>query len=124
MSRKTEYKEIVEKRMRNVVVSATCDTCGKGLQIDENNDVISVHVITGHEDWGCDSADSIEGKDFCSLSCASAFIKKFCVESKSSTAYTELKIQGEAEFNLIRNDSENYKQKYLDLKEKIEEIIK
>lgn len=124
MSRKTETRQIVKKYMEDVVVSAMCDTCGKALQIDSCGDVVAVHATTGHEDWGVDSADSIREKDFCSLSCAFAFIKKNCAESKRSTEYIELRVQGEAEFDLIRSDSENYKQKYLDLKAKIEEMIK
>lgn len=80
---KNETYKIVE---RKVVESIICDGCGREILPDETKPVWTKRysffsVMTGHNDWGNDSCDSIEYHDFCCAECAKKFVDKYIDEA-------------------------------------------
>lgn len=65
----TEFKETVIGEIMK------CDVCGKVIyntKYDKNNFTNRQHwwgLVTGHNDWGNDSCDSIESFEICSPEC-------------------------------------------------------
>jgi hypothetical protein len=52
---------------REVVVSTTCDGCGKRVNSDTPGDWLT--FSSSHNDWGNDSIESCEQHDACSAAC-------------------------------------------------------
>ena len=92
MSIKRHYELITHEVTEQVCVGETtyCDICKK--EIDTNKGYWE--VITGHNDWGNDSIDSIESFDVCSENCLIDKFKKYIKESgknRFNTQYFEAK---------------------------------
>lgn len=66
---KTEMveKEVVDTENSHIY----CDYCEKEIPMNSR----FYHVCTGHHDWGMDSCDSIEYKQFCSSNCLARYIE-------------------------------------------------
>lgn len=73
MSVKCEYKEETRTVTDRFLVSEKryCDVCGEEITGPYWD------VTTGHNDWGRDSADSIEKKDCCSVECLSELFDEY-----------------------------------------------
>lgn len=63
MSIKKEFEERTVTQKVCVKKTTICDVCGKEITGEYYN------VTTSHNDWGCNSADSIECEDACSEEC-------------------------------------------------------
>ena len=70
----TEYKTAMVEQKTPYLKTTKCDRCGKIVnkrycgQFGMNRKYMSssyYHVVTGHNDWGNDSIDSLESKDIC-----------------------------------------------------------
>ena len=92
---KTE-KKLVEQE---VIVSGfcSCDICGKVIYEYFGNNR-SRHdeywtLITGHNDWGNDSCESVESLDLCSKECCIKALENYLDEYSGSrnTGYFELR---------------------------------
>lgn len=72
-------KKIQEKRMQEVYVTVgekiICDCCSK--EITDHY----WHLMTGHNDWGNDSCESIKHFDLCSTECARKIFEVYIKES-------------------------------------------
>lgn|GEM_PF-1945056 len=86
MSRKYEKQEvtIVKKRC----IATYCDACGKEISMPERYcGWHYYHVRTGYNDWGNDSAESIEYYDFCSYDCLKPHQDKYFEDARGSEEY-------------------------------------
>lgn len=122
MSREIEYISENKSFTRKIVVSAKCDLCENELPI-VNHEPVSIKTITGHQDWGRDSRESVEENEFCSLSCAISHITEFCSDNKSDTAYFHIVGDGAPSLELLKSDNIDYKGKYNTLLDKIKSAI-
>ena len=66
-------EEIVQRK--RMITGVKCDICGKIVPIKKGNDSRYFRV-TGHNDWGNDSCESVEGKDICP-ECIADFTSKY-----------------------------------------------
>ena len=100
-------ERITEKRLveQEVTVGGlcTCDICGKTIY--EINDTFPIkltkrtrhdeywHLITGHNDWGNDSCESVETLDLCSKECCIKALDNYLYEYSGTrnTGYFELR---------------------------------
>lgn len=96
---KEKIVEVTEKR--RVPISLVCDVCGKDIPADkwtagepEYRTQKYMQVTTGHNDWGNDSADSIEVHHICSTECMDKFMREFymtfCGNNDFATDYIEI----------------------------------
>lgn len=79
-------KEIVQKK--RMVTGIKCDICGKVVPIKKDNDSRYFRVVTGHNDWGNDSCDSVESKDICP-ECIADFTSKY-LQNVQGTEYINI----------------------------------
>lgn len=100
VDRKYEIKEhkVVEKTL--VSERRYCDICRRYCDICSKE--ITGHfwdVITGHNDWGNDSYESIESFDVCSVECLGKVFDNYCKKSDSpyTTRYIEIEHKNSAE---------------------------
>ncbi|MBU3186520.1 hypothetical protein [Clostridium estertheticum] len=70
---------------KEILVETTCDLCKQEIPTDS----YYYEVITGHNDWGHDSVDSIEKFDICSDECLKKKFNEYLEES-SKTKYIEI----------------------------------
>ena len=94
-------KRITEKRLveQEVTVGGLCicDICGKTIyKINDNKRTRYDeywHLITGHNDWGNDSCESVETLDLCSKECCIKALDNYLYEYSGprSTGYFELR---------------------------------
>lgn len=92
-------KKITRKVMREVeeTVSSVgiCDICGEKFNYDTRYRIASYyHIVTGHNDWGNDSCESVESRDACCDECLSIFTQEWLKNEdviRSNTAYIEIK---------------------------------
>ena len=90
MSREMKWK----KEMREVTVceegELTCDACGKVIDITKQDETY-YSVLSGHNDWGNDSSDSIKEEDACCDECLIALVNKWLEKWKGyNTAYINI----------------------------------
>lgn len=89
------------QKMVETVISetCTCDICKKQIyvfQLDMKKRIYTdgvkhFSVVTGHNDWGNDSCDSIEVYDYCSGSCLSIAFGQYLERTKKqNTEYFEV----------------------------------
>ena len=71
---KIEYKIAMVEQKTPYLKTIKCDRCGKIVgriycgefrMNRKYKDLSYYHVVTGHNDWGNDSIDSLESKDIC-----------------------------------------------------------
>ena len=85
-------KKITKKVLKEVVEVESeigiCDICGKEFNYEPwigwiGNDKVAryYHIVTGHNDWGNDSCESIEYHDFCCAECAKKFVNEYIDEA-------------------------------------------
>ena len=89
-----EIKWTKELREVSVCVEGdfVCDNCGKHLDITKQKGTY-YSVLSGHNDWGNDSSDSIEELDACCDECLSRFTQAWLKDKdviRSKTAYIEI----------------------------------
>lgn len=70
----TEYKVAMVEQRTPYIKTTKCDRCGKVVNKVHCGQFVKpckykrtsyYHVVTGHNDWGNDSVDSLESKDIC-----------------------------------------------------------
>ena len=94
-------KNITQKVIKEVeeTVSSVgiCDICGKEFNYEpwlgKGKIAKYYHIVTGHNDWGNDSCDSIEHSDACCDECLSRFTQDWLKNEnviRSDTAYIEI----------------------------------
>ena len=94
-------KRITQKVMREVeeTVSSVgiCDICSKEFNYEPwlrgEKRASYYHIITGHNDWGNDSCESVESNDACCDECLSRFTQEWLKDEdviRSNTAYIEI----------------------------------
>jgi hypothetical protein len=75
----TEVKEIVTGKM------VICDCCHKEIYNTRIGKEASWYsVTTGHNDWGAESCESVEYKDYCSQECLIEAVKEYAKEYEYS----------------------------------------
>lgn len=88
MSVKREYETKTYTKTEEVMVSEKryCDICRK--EITDHH----WHILTGHNDWGNDSCESVETYDICSEACLREALEKYInVSNKDrNTQYMEV----------------------------------
>lgn len=91
MKNLSKEAEQVVYRTKRRVESVTCDICERVITPDPKRADSSRYfrVITGHNDWGNDSCDSIEHYDICPH-CIGSFVAKYALES-TGTEYLEMR---------------------------------
>lgn len=100
MSLKYNRQEILEKKIKNILISALCDECEKELKIEDDKP-IAIEVTTGHDAWGNDSCESIENHYLCSGTCLAKFIKKYAENIKHNSSYIEINAYNGKELQLL-----------------------
>ena len=85
-----EARKIV-KNSKVIPISIKCDICD-GLIADKDHENEYYQLMTGHNDWGNDSIDSIKHEDICSDECLKKRFDKYLREEAygSYTAYFEV----------------------------------
>ena len=81
-------KVIKTKRM---VTGVKCDICGKVMPIKRDNESRYFRVITGHNDWGNESCESIEQKEICP-NCIDKFVSKY-LQDVEGTEYINIETE-------------------------------
>ena len=80
-------KEVTVTEIRVVGHQIYCDECEKLISetIDSSPmyDVQYWEVTTGHYDWGNDSCDSIENRQYCSRNCLKKAFDKYIDETEN-----------------------------------------
>lgn len=83
-------EEIYEEKMKKVKVDEKiyCDICGN--EINKKDGYYA--LMTGHNDWGNDSCDSIEHYELCSKECLTEKFNMYLERSKGkiNTEYFEV----------------------------------
>ena len=84
-----EAEEVVVRR-RKRVTGVQCDICKRIIKPTryKENSSRYFEVMTGHNDWGNDSCDSISHRDICP-NCIGEFVTKYTQEADGSE-YLEL----------------------------------
>lgn len=92
-----DYRTV--KRCEKITVAIKCDICNKIIADSNTGGNWYFSVMTGHHEWGNDSIDSIENKEFCSKECLQKAFNKYINEDIEyyDTAYFEI----EREFKRI-----------------------
>ena len=81
----SEEREEVVYRVKRKVTGVKCDKCGQVIRKNKY-----FEVLTGHNDWGNDSCDSVERHDICP-DCINKFVADYLEETmKSDTAYIDI----------------------------------
>lgn len=82
LGKEMERKEVI-KTVREIEY-IRCDNCGKKILPDRyKRDNDYVHVHTWHNDWGNDSCESHEHRDYCK-ECATKIIAKYISDMNGS----------------------------------------
>lgn len=103
MSREIKWKK--ELREVNVCEEGdwVCDNCGKHLDIKKQKRGTYYSILSGHNEWGNDSRDSIEDLDACCDACLIALVKRWLKKWENyPTAYIE--INRELFFDLLKEE--------------------
>jgi len=93
---KQELKEVIKKEL--VGVSYVCDNCKK----EEESKKIPegwVSFMSGHDEWGNDSCDSVEYLDLCSAEC---YIEKLNELYNDNKDYKTFEIKGDLTILFIK----------------------
>ena len=67
-------------RSEKIVTGIKCDHCGRNIRNTEDY----WNVTFSHSDWGVNSADSYEYKDYCSKECLASVFLEYLNESSDS----------------------------------------
>jgi hypothetical protein len=78
-----ETKKVVHEE--RVVVNTKCDICKKDIP-----GTALYAVLTGHNDWGNDSVDSIRNDDVCSDECLRVAFQAYLDEEHHSSKYINI----------------------------------
>ena len=101
VTKEIEVEEHIKKHTKKIIDEEYCDTCHELLPIRKfpmyNNKKNCVayrafEVTTGHRDWGNDSCESRETKQFCCIECAYEYLKEHFKDC-SDTYYADIEIQ-------------------------------
>lgn len=95
-----EYKETTTTKttIEEIVDKIICDNedCKKEIPTRDKGkdlkDFMYYNATTSHRDWGRDSVDSTEHRQYCSLSCLMPNIKKILEDNKSYTFKIEIAV--------------------------------
>lgn len=85
----TERKEVTTTKYEYVPVKGICDGCGKEFATrkyecySSDEDYDYYRIVTNHHNWGNDSCESYEAKDFCCIDCAMKFIRDYWEDKRS-----------------------------------------
>ena len=79
---KTERKEVTRTSWEYIPVKGICDRCGKEFVSKAYGPSRVVfydyyRVVINHHNWGNDSYESYEAKDFCCINCMMKFIQDY-----------------------------------------------
>ena len=86
-------------KIENILTDITCDHCLKLIEKNEGY----WHVTTSHSDWGVNSVDSYEHKDYCCKECLSVAFLKYIDESGSKDHRNTLEMDIEHMYNVCVN---------------------
>jgi hypothetical protein len=79
-----KYEEKIVPTKTKVLVETTCDVCNFVVPERKGYD-----VVTGHNDWGNDSHESVEDKNVCSDYCLTLIFEGY-LKNSYTTKYIEI----------------------------------
>jgi len=88
-----EYKRVEQVVFKDIPSGIYCDKCGKTIGMEQCGQAGKRYyeVITGHNNWGNSSHESIKNLDFCSYECLTEHQNDY-FSNTSGSAYYEIKL--------------------------------
>ena len=98
-----KVKEVIQKK--RTIIGIKCNECGKEIKPDHEGRKY-FRVVTGHHDWGAESADSREYRDICP-DCIGKVVADYS-DAASGSDYIEIKVDSVYERDVSEMDASHH----------------